>query len=156
MKKTLAALAATAACLAFAGCSEDDEGPDRAADDSSQVPALTKAELIEQGDAICKAGDDEIEAADSRFVDRENPTQEEFVSAVAEVVVPSLESQAAQLRELVPPAEDAETIETMLDTLEAATAQVKADPLAITQEDLFGDANRLASDYGFTECGDAE
>ncbi|MFC7501886.1 hypothetical protein [Nocardioides sp. GCM10030258] len=152
--KKLAIATVLACCVSLSGCGGDDEpakSDDRASETRDQ--ALTKAELIEQGDAICKASNEKIDAADDRFIDPENPTEAEFRAAVNDTLVPEVKGQVEDLRALKAPAEDAATINEMLDSIEAGLVEVEADPLAILQGDPFADANKIAQDYGFEVCG---
>lgn len=43
----------------------------------------------------------------------------------------------------------------ILDVVDQAIEDAKADPLSVTSQktDPFADANKLAADYGLTECG---
>lgn len=66
MKKLLVALT-VCSTLALSACGSDDK------DNSSE--ALTKAELIKQGDAICKAGTEEIDKAEEGFANPDEPTK---------------------------------------------------------------------------------
>ncbi len=151
MRRTVAALSATALCLVLAACG-DDTAKDPAGSDEPK--ALTKAELIEQGDAICKASNDKMKAA-SAPLEAGDPTEAEAVAFITETLIPEVEGQAQDLRDLVPPAEDAAAIDAMLDALEAELAKVKADPAyAFSAEGGFVEANKLAVDYGFKECGE--
>lgn len=151
MRTTGAALSATALCLVLAACG-DDTATDPAS--SEEPKALTKAELIEQGDAICKASNDRMTAA-SASLETGEPTEADFVAFITGTFVPETEGQVRDLRELVPPTEDAAAIEAMLDSLEADLAKAKADPeYLISSVDVFDEANELAKDYGFKECSE--
>lgn len=151
MKTLVAVLSATALSLALAACG-DDTATDPTG--SNEAKALTRSELIEQGDAICKASNDRIEAGSAEFEAAE-PTEADLLAFITETVFPEVEGQARDLRELVPPAGDAEEIDAMLDSLEAQLAQGKADPnYLMSGEAGFVEANELARDYGFKVCGE--
>jgi hypothetical protein len=142
--KTLVIALSACAAVALTGCGGDgDSGP-------------TKAEFIEQADKICQEGDDKIAAAAEDFADPANPTEAEVMTAVEDVVVPSLRGQVEELRELDPPEADSEEIEAMLDALEKATEAAEADPEAVLDEGTFADANERAQEYGFESCGEAQ
>lgn len=155
MKKPLAALAVSVlACLTLAGCGDDE--PAKSDDKASETveTTLTKAELIEQGDTICRASNEKIDAADDRFIDPENPTEAEFRAAINDTLVPEIKGQIEDLRALKAPAADVATITAMLDSLESELAKVEADPLFLLEEDAFVEANKIAQDYGFKVCGE--
>lgn len=147
-------IAAVACCVSLTGCGGGDE-PATSDDQASetQARALTKAELIEQGDAICRASNEKIDVADDRFIDPENPTEAEFRAAINDTLIPEVKGQISDLRALEAPAEDVDTITAILDALEAELAKVEADPLFILDDGAFADANELAQDYGFEVCG---
>jgi hypothetical protein len=146
MKKTLIALSACAT-LALAGCGDDG---------GSDSEELTKAELIEKGDAICAEGDDVIDAAENDFADPENPTVEEIDAAIEDVVLPEYRRQLEELEELEPPADDADTVDEMLEHLEAAIDAMEEDWQSEETSTEFEEASRIATDYGFEECGEEE
>ena len=151
-KRVIAAVACC--CVSLTGCGGDDE-PAKSADKASETveTTLTKAELIEQGDAICKASNDTIDKADDRFIDPQNPTEAEYRVAINDTLVPEIRGQVEDLRALKAPAEDAATINGMLDAIEAGLVTVEADPLIILTGDPFADADKIAQDYGFEVCG---
>lgn len=152
--KNLVIAALACCCVSLTGCGDDE--PAASDDRSSETveTTLTKAELIEQGDAICEASNEKIDAADDRFIDPENPTEAEFRAAINDTLVPEVKGQIEDLRALKAPAEDADTITAMLDALEAELAKVEADPLFLLEEGAFTEANQLAQDYGFQVCGE--
>lgn len=152
MKKLVIAVVASC-CVSLTGCGDD--APAKSDDKASETaaPLLTKDELITQGDAICTESNAKIDAADDSFIDPSNPTEAEFRVAVNDVVIPEITAQVAALRELRAPAEDAATIDSMLDAVEAGVAALEADPLALLEGDVFGEANAIAQGYGFVACG---
>lgn len=152
MRTPLAALALTA-CLALAACGNDDDSG-AAKDGDQPAAALTKAELIAKGDAICKAGNDRIEKAGAGLDD--NASREDVVAFVKDTLVPDVERQARELRALEPPAADAKAYEAILDAIDTEVAAVKKDPMqALSSDDPFAGANKLATTFGFEECGDS-
>lgn len=152
MKKTVIAIVVSC-CVSLTGCGDD--APAKSDDKASETTAslLTTEELITQGDAICTESNTRIDAADDRFVDPASPTEAEFRVAVNDVVIPEIKAQVAALRELRAPAEDAATIDSMLDAVEAGVTALETDPLALLQGDVFGEANAIAQGYGFEACG---
>lgn len=153
MKKLLIA-ALACCCVSLTACGDDE--PTTSDPKASETPeqTLTKAELIEQGDAICEASNEKIDAADDRFIDPENPTEAEFRAAINDTLVPEVKGQITDLRALKAPAEDVDTITAMLDALETELAKVEADPLYLLEDGAFTEANELAQEYGFEVCGE--
>lgn len=156
MKKIVVAVVASC-CLSLTGCGDDapTTSADKSSDQTSETVAatLTKDEVITQGDAICSESNARIDTADDSFIDPANPTEAEFRVAVTDVVIPEINGQITALRALEAPAEDAATIDSMLDALESSVATLEANPLALLEDDTFAEANTIAQAYGFLVCG---
>lgn len=127
--------------------------------------ALTKAEFIEQGNAICARANAQLDPIIGEFFDiPDDATQQEFAGAVVETIgrfTPIFEAQLADLRELAAPEEDEDTLELLFDDLEAALEegtqlakdaeagdQAAMDHLESEDFDPFADVNRRAIQYG--------
>lgn len=152
MKKIVIAVVASC-CVSMTGCGDDAPATSDDKGSETAAPLLTKDELITQGDAICTESNTKIDAADDSFIDPANPTEAEFRVAVNDVVIPEIRAQVTALRALRAPAEDATTIDSMLDAVESGVATLETDPLALLQGDVFGEANAIAQGYGFLVCG---
>lgn len=152
MKKRLAAVVACC-CIGLTGCGDDE--PAKSGEKPSQTvePTLTHDEVIKQGDAICAASNEKIDAANDHFINPDEPTEAEFRVAVSDVVIPELTDQVKDLRALKVPADDAATITGMLDAIEEDLAVLERDPLALLQDTTFAQANTIAQEYGFLVCG---
>ena len=151
-----------AAGLLIASCGADSE-------------PLSKADFIDQADAICRSTNERIEPlfdevyAGVEDVDLDDPDNQlvlfvRFDEALEEVL-PIMSEQLDDIRSLEPPSEDRELIEELLVDQEAAIAEFAVlmdaaaggDEAALvaldTQEDPLDDVNRRARDYGLTVCG---
>jgi hypothetical protein len=127
--------------LAFAACggSDDEDKP-------------TKAEYITQADAICKKGDDEINAeAEKQFANKQ-PTEEDVNTFTKEVSLPNIEKQRDQLKALDKPEGDEEELDALYESLDKSieTANNTDGPL---DQSIFADTNKKAQAYGLKECG---
>ena len=143
-------LTCTLAGLA-AGCGDDDDGGGGGSD------APTKAEYIKQGDQICRAGDKAIEQEGrQKFGAGGDPSKAQLIEFTEETIVPNLEDQITQLRELAAPDGDEDTLIGIWDAADEGTASIKDDPEQVVQGDstAFDEANGLARDYGFKVCGE--
>jgi hypothetical protein len=134
--------------LIAAGCGSDNS------DDTSTSAALTKEEFLAQGNAICKQGNQEIDAAFGAL-GKGQPSQAELETTITEKVVPGIQSQIDDLRALSPPEGDADTVNAILDDAQTALDGVEADPSSIATEngsDPFADVNKKVGEYGLTTC----
>jgi hypothetical protein len=119
--------------------------------------ALTKEELSAQGNAICAAGNEKMDAAMPDWSQGEPaaPTAEAFYNTVTSEVTTMIEG----LRGLTPPAEVEADYAAMLTEADAALAQIKADGLEAflaQEEDPFAAANEIANKIGLTVCGQSD
>jgi hypothetical protein len=149
-----------ALAIAAAGCGSSDDSTET--DTASAEVTITKEQLIAQGDAICKQGNEEIEegfesyAEENDIPENQEPSDEQGVEIVETVLVPNLTTQSELIRGLGIPEGDEEQVEELLDSLDGAIETAEEDPEALFNEDTdpFGDVNQLAQDYGFSECGE--
>ncbi len=162
MSKRLIVLLAgvLALAIAAAGCGSSDDSTDT--DTASVDVTITKKQLIAQGDAICKQGNEEIEEGFDRYAEEndipkdQEPSDEQGVEIVETVLVPNLTTQAELIRGLGAPEGDEEQVEELVDSLDEAIETAEDDPEALFNEDTdpFGDVNGQAQEYGFSECGE--
>jgi hypothetical protein len=143
---SLAALALGVA----AGCGDDD---------SSAAGSLTKAEFVEQGDAICKKanekGSTQLIAYLKSHAGTEKPlTKEQEKELVSTVIVPLLEKQIDGLNQLGTPEEGEEEAQALIAELEDILAEAKADPIGTAASGgPFAESEKKAKELGFKECG---
>lgn len=154
-RTTRGSLAALTVLLTFAlaGCGgSDSDGGSEGSDDepTSEAAAITKDELIEQGNAICEAGNAEIAAA-SADIDTTDP--EAITTAITDVVIPNIRGQIADLRALGYPEGDEETLEGIYSEAESVLDEAEADPSLMTSDAVFDETNTALVDYGLTTCG---
>jgi hypothetical protein len=113
---------------------------------------LSKSEFVAQGNAICKKGNQQLDAAGKAL--GKHPTKAQFTSFTTDTLVPSIERQASQIRALKEPAADQDQVNAILDEVDAALAKLKAKPTLITTNaNPFAKANKMANAYGLTVCG---
>jgi hypothetical protein len=140
-------VAALAAALIAAGCGGDDDDDDIA----------DRAALIQEADAICAEGDREIdaEAQDVFGGAQQEPPPAEQEAFVEDTVIPNIQDQIDQLRELDPPDEDADEFTAILDEAQAALDELEQDPAAFVGggQNPFAEVNQMAREFGLEECG---
>jgi hypothetical protein len=136
--------------LVLAGCGDDDEG------------SLTKAEFVQKANAICTAGNKEIEKGVESFVNENSSsgkplTDAQLAEGAEEIVIPSLREQVDGIDALGTPSEDGEQAEELVEAAKDALEEVEDEPaLAVPQTgdpNPFAEANELARDYGLDVCG---
>ena len=113
---------------------------------------LTKAQFLEQGDAVCRqAGTEQAEIASHYKKGQIAPGQYEVVTAV---FVPPMEKELRRLRSLNPPQEDEKEVRAILRGIQSGVDDAKADylDLFVRETDPFAEANELARKYGFHAC----
>ena len=141
-----------AGCMSGGGSSDGASGGDR----------LTKAEYIEQADAICARFDKELDALP-------NPANLEGLAAMATEAKPIAEAGVDELRALNPPEELDEQVDAWLvlneknieaiDQLrEAAESgdETKVQQVAATATDNEQKADAAAAEIGLTDCASTD
>ena len=150
MRKTLMILMAALGVSLVTGACGDDE-----------VERLTQAEFVEQGNAICKAGNDRIEAAgEDLFGDatEENPPPEEAVTSfIEDTLIPEVEKQIDDIDALNPPEDIEGDVDAAIAEARAALQRIKDDPAqaAGQDEDPFAEANEMIGEVGLTTCAES-
>jgi hypothetical protein len=139
-------VAALTCGLIVAGCGgDDDDGGDGGAE------ALTKEEYVTQGNQICEEGNAQI-AEDAEAIG-DAPDQAASESFVTDSLVPNIQDQIDQLRDLGIPEGDEDQVNGMLDQAESALGEIEADPaLLFDENDPFTEVNDELEEYGLTAC----
>jgi hypothetical protein len=115
---------------------------------------LTKAQFDTQGNAICKKGNQEINKAANQVFTSKRPSQAQIDKWTNGTLIPSVQSQIDQLRDLNPPSADEAQVNAILDEAQTALDKVKKDPTLVQgNSDPFKKANQLAKQYGLATCG---
>ena len=150
MRAALLAVAGIVLCAAgLAGCGDDE-------------PALSAEEFRRRGNAICLAGDAELEqAGEALFGDDVGalPEPQAIATFFTDKAIPIARKKLDQLEQLDPPERDRETLEEMIAAGREATEHVEEgleeDPeqfLNETGPDPFDDFDELARDLGLDDC----
>ena len=172
MRRRLLALLLPTLIALFAACGGGDEAqappPSAPAPAEAAAPAetdgerLTKAEWIEQADALCAQAEDELDALGT-------PETLADIAALVPRAIEISEEQLGKLKALRPPAADEATLARALDLLEqqidvlrrlgeAATAGDGAavGEIATEGSTLNDEADSIAQSYGLEVCGSDE
>ncbi len=145
LRATLALTVLVALGAIGAGCGSSDDS----SDDSTS--SLTKAAWIAQADAICKAGNQQINQAAQQQFGNQEPTAAEVQQFATETALPSTQSQVDKIRALGAPSGDEDQVNKILDTVQADIDKAKA--AGDIEESTFADGNALAKQYGLKVCG---
>lgn len=137
------------ASAGLTACGDDDE------------ERLSKADFLEQGNAICDAGNEEADEAFASISDGEEPPMEDLVALFEDTLIPSVRGQIDDLRALNPPADLEDDVNKMLDDASDAIDEIEAglddDPGAVFEgEDPFEEVNVQAAAIGLTSCAESE
>ena len=136
------------ASAGLTACGDDDE------------ERLSKADFLEQGNAICDAGNEEVDKAFASISpDGEEPPMEDIVAMFEDTLIPSVRGQIDDLRALNPPADLEDDVNKMLDDASDAIDEIEArlddDPDAVFDgEDPFEKVNAQAAAIGLTSCAE--
>ncbi len=155
LSRLLPSIAATATVVAIAlilaGCGGSD---------SEASAPLTKAEFIQQSDAICTESN-RAQAPALHALQREAEDQskkEQKASAekfLKTVVFPAVQKEAEEIGELDAPKAEAAKADALVAAIEAGVKQGEKDIPAMVEgpNKQFEKANKLADAFGFEVCG---
>ena len=156
MSKRLIAMLVSVMAIAIvaAGCGSSSS------DSTETTAALSKAEFIKQGDAICTKGNQAIETEANEFaeennVDTEKPTDAQQEEVITEVVAPAVRKQGEEISELGAPSGDEAEVEAIVAAVEGGADELEEDPkLLIEGKNPLAKGSKLADSYGFKVCGE--
>ena len=122
--------------------------------------ALSKDEFVSKGNAICKTGNDAIDAAGkSVFTDSNSaPDPATFQKFFKDTALPNIKKQIDDIANLKPPKELQAQVDTLVKDARAALAklqdQINTDPNAALNNgnDPFADVNKEATALGLGTC----
>jgi hypothetical protein len=144
-------VAVGALALVAVGCGSSDDST------TDSTASLTKAEFLKQGNAICAAGNKEINKGfeELSFDDKKGPSAAEIEEVAESTLVPSITKQIGEIRDIGIPSGEEDTVEVFLDNAEAAVEEVESDPSSIAgNKDPFADVNEEANEIGLVKCGE--
>jgi hypothetical protein len=156
----LASLVAIALVAAGCGSSSDTTGSTEPAESG-----LTKAEFVKKGNAICAAGNKEIEEQFAEFGKEEKlsekspPTEAQSKKAAETILIPTIGGELEAIRNLGTPEGDEGEVDEILSAAEEGLEKGEEDPVALIEEeggDPFEKADELANEYGLTVCGEED
>lgn len=146
LPRTALAIGLTVGLLA-AGCGGSDNKGD------SGGGALSKTELTQRANAICKKHKAAITAAASRMLAGGNlPNPRQFGKLAGGTIIPQTTAQISELASLKPPKEMSSAYQKWLSDQRALLTKAKSDPRAITNAKTFATANADAEKLGLSRA----
>jgi hypothetical protein len=144
--------------LLAAGCGSSDNT------ESTATTALTKAEFLKKGNAICANGNKEINEGFESFFEESNlkkneePSKAQKEEAAETIVIPAIRKDVESIRALGAPEGEEEQVEEILTAAEEALETLESEPAAAVSESnqAFVRVNKLSREYGLTVCGEEE
>jgi hypothetical protein len=117
-------------------------------------PALSKAQFIAQGNAICTQGNKNLAAAEKQL--GSNPTEAQFAAFLGGPFKSEVQRQITALRALGAPAGDSGTVSHILGLAQSDLDRVSADPKSFVtaKTSPFKDFSTAAHAYGLTVCAE--
>lgn len=130
----------------LAGCGGDDE-----------ESSLTKAQFVQQGDAICKKQNKKKDADLTKaFREFEKKGKSSGGNAeeelIADVALPPIAEMTEELADLGLPQEQEELAGKFISEMEKAVAEVEEDPSRALEGEPFEGAKENATKLGFSAC----
>jgi hypothetical protein len=113
---------------------------------------LTKAEFIEQADALCGETDQYLGFV-TLAIQAEGPPSDVQVQEFATYLVPAYRELITEIRALDEPKADRARVNKLLTTLGRELDAIEEDPLRLRRGEPFPKAAKLADRYGFEVCG---
>jgi hypothetical protein len=148
----IALAASLALVLVVAGC-----GSSSSSKSNSTTPALTKAEFLKKGNAICKKGTQQInQAANKAFPkSKGKPSEAQMTKFATDTIIPSVQTQISGVKALGAPKGDEAKVKAIVTTAQAALDKGKRDPaiLVSNKSHPFAKSNKLTKAYGLKACG---
>lgn len=147
----LAALLIVGACVAGCGSSSSTT--------TETTAAISKAEFVKQGNAVCAKGEKAQEAGVNAYAKEhglkgnQEPTKAQQTEIVETVFVPNIQSQINGVKALGAPSGEEQQVSAALEAAQQALDKAKANPAVFFgNEDLFAAAGKQLHALGLKEC----
>ena len=139
------------AALVVAGCGSSSST-------TTTTTAISKAEFVAKGNAICIAGQKAQNIAFEAFAKRhglknKEPTKAQKVEIVETVFVPNIQHQISAVKALGSPSGEEQQVEEALKTSQQALEKAEANPeLLFAKQSPFHEAGQQLHAVGLTKC----
>jgi hypothetical protein len=144
-----ASFALVAVGLLAGGC-----GSSSSSSSATTTPALTKAQFLAQGNAICTGGNKKLAVAE-KALEKEQGTEAQLKAFIDGPFASEVQRQISAIRALGAPSGEQATVTHMLDLAQTDLNKVKANPQVLESKvSPFHDFSALAHAYGLTACAE--
>jgi hypothetical protein len=135
------------ASLILAGCGGGDD----------ETASLTRAEFIEQGNAVCKAAEKErgelLQGAEKLNKPGETLDKAGKEKLVITVAAKPYRKMAEELEALGAPEGEEERVEAIIEAMKVASQQAEENPIKVLEEiGPFAKPNKLIEEFGMKGC----
>jgi hypothetical protein len=120
--------------------------------------AITKAEFVAKGNAVCAKGEKAQEAEINAYVkkhglEKKKPTKAQNAEIVETVLVPNIQSQIDGVKALGAPSGEEQQVNSALELSQQTLEKIEANPeLAFGKGDPFAAAGKQLHALGLKEC----
>lgn len=148
-------MGALALSLALVAC-----GSGNGEESTAETPALTKAQFLKKGNAICAAGTAKINKRFEKYSSKHltggrKVSERSYARAMAGIVLPLVTEEVEQIRKLGFPEGDDRRVAEILRAFEEGIRMGREDPLTmpgVHGRYAFEEAHELAIGYGLEKC----
>jgi hypothetical protein len=149
LKIAVLLLGAALVSLLAVGCGSSGDST------TDSTATLTKAEFVKQGNAICDAGNKEIQAGFEEVIPKgKQPTKAQISEAMETVLIPSVSKQVEEIDALGAPEGEEEAVEKFLTSAEEELEKGEEEPEALASDSSFDQTSKDAQAIGLTSCAE--
>ena len=112
--------------------------------------AITKAEFLAKGNAICVQGNQRLGTAQNSL--GAHPSQAQITDFVKSTFGPVIQSQIDGIRALGTPSGEQATVTSMLNVAQTDLSKIESNPALLASGRPFVDFAKVAHPYGLTAC----
>lgn len=148
----LALMAALIVGVCVAGCGSSSSTT------TETTAAITKAEFVAKGNAVCVKGEKAQEAEINAYVkknglEKQKPTKAQNVEIVETVLAPNIQSQIDGVKALGAPSGEEQQVSSALELSQQTLEKIEANPeLAFGKGNAFAAAGKQLHALGLKEC----
>lgn len=149
----LALMAAVIVGICVAGCGSSSNSTS-----AETTAAISKAEFVAKGNAVCVQGEKAQEAEINAYVkknglEKQKPTQAQNVEIVETILAPNIQSQINGVKALGAPSGEEQQVSSALELSQQTLEKIEANPeLAFGKKDTFAAAGKQLHALGLKEC----